>query len=308
MSSDSKLIYQHYGYKIQELIRSHESVEHQISLKNGRLVIDNSSDEEDYKTHYENGGPIEIVDILHDQLGPPSRVSNQNNVHNHGFNNFEKVPPSFWSREENVRKVDSAWLLKNVLLAMKYRLSKMEPMVKKKFNNSKNEQLLRFIEFGKKTSKKEITALMSDPRHQICCIFPRKHYLKFIAKGNLDIDNPYTIFNFMFVKQSHLKFVDHKFMKNHFNFKVDPHLRYCILELIDYEYVRSVKSATLKEIKGVEPITTRIDEDGNEVEIESEEEFDRNVGFGSDSEVNFDEQRLRLIYNNELYRRLCLSN
>ncbi|KAI5953213.1 EST3 [Candida jiufengensis] len=303
-TNSKKLLFQHYGYQIQTLIQQHEKLELNVQTSNNRLIIDNLSDEEDYKDNYE---PIQIIDVLNDQDSHSVKTVNPQQRGIQGFNNFEKQPLSFRSKEENIKKIESSWLLKQILLSIKFHNKKFEPVIKKNFNSQDQSICLRFIEFGKESSQKDITAIMSDQTHKICCIFPKKHLLNYISKGNIKFDNPFTILNFMLIKKSNLKFTNINFIKKHFKFDVDKNLKYCILEIIEFEYLHSVKSAITKKVKGDEPEYTRISSSGNEQEIESEEEFDPYTEFESDDESYFKIENLKLIYNNELYRRLCLN-
>ncbi|KAI5967314.1 hypothetical protein CANMA_003134 [Candida margitis] len=304
-----KLLYQKYGYEINKLIRDHEKFESKIELSDGFNVIDEEPDKQDYQ---------QLLLTQNKPQAPTIQGGKRKKSNNQGFRNFIKVSLSFRNREDSIKRQESSWLLKDTLKSIKHRSQKLDPFIKKWFTPSIKSQcfMLRFIEFGQTTppggggdGDGDITAIMSDATHKIAVIFPRKSIFQYLARGNLPFNDAYSINNYMLIRQAHLKFVSHEFMSTHFNLDLDKNVRYCVLQVLQFEFMYSVEYFLANRVEGAPPLEKVVNENGSQYEVYDQEDFDLGGGINSDWKSTgvpkFDKLGLKLIYNNEFYRKLC---
>lgn len=331
-----RLLYQKYGYDINKLIRTHEKHEsrnqHEDGVNNdGFIILNAKSDKLDYQRLFEASNK---------DIYASNNVSHKNNKskrrgnNDQGFRKFTKVSTSFRKLEEESakRSRETSWVLKDVLKYIKYRSQRLDPFITKWFtpkgitNTSTNGNgfLLRLVEFGEPTSNGDTTALLSDATHKLCVIFPRKTVFNYITNGGLQFQDAYSINNYIYITKANLKFVTHEFIKTHFGTKlnyIDTKVSYCVLQVLEFKLMYSVEYLLANRVAGAPPLEKVVNDNGSQYEVYDYEDFDVNGGAnggdggggnrggcgGAMGQVvpRFDKFALKLVYNNELYRKLC---
>lgn len=317
-----KLLYQKYGYDINKLIRTHEKYESKIdSIDTEFNIIDEESDKQDYRQLL-----IQNESETYFTKNSAKRSKKRNN--DQGFRNFTKVSKSFRNLEDSVKKQDTSWLLKDVLRYIKYRSTKLDPFIIKHFTpktpatTTAQSFILRIVEFGQPTSLGDITAILSDVTHKICVVFPSKSIFNYLASGGLPFTDAYSINNYLLITKSNLKFATHEFLRTHFNLDyVDPKIRYCVLRVLEFKFMYSVEYLLASRVEGAPPWEKVVNENGSQYEVYDHEDFDLGGGGsiaggvygggygsscgGGNGVPKFNRFALKLVYNNEFYRRLC---
>lgn len=339
-----KLLYQKYGYDINKLIRAHERLELNLA-ENGDdsdeyNIIDEKSDKLDYQLLIK-GNEGGVLDPVASKQGKTrAKRSRRRRRADQGFRNFTKVSRSFRDQEDSPKRLEtsSAWLLKDVLKYIKYRSTRLDPYITKYFTPKAiapssalppKSFVLRLVEFGDLTCKGDITAILSDATHKLCAIFPSKSIFDNIANnGALPLQDPYSINNYISISKSNLKFVLHEFIKSHFKSQlnyIDSKVRYCVLQVLEYKFMYSVEFLMSSRVEGAPPLEKIVNNNGSQYEVYDYEDFElsggggggvRNggggIGIGMDiggaggGLPKFDKTALKLVYNNEFYRKLCI--
>ena len=121
-----------------------------------------------------------------------------------------------------------------------------------------------------------------------------------------------------------MKFVTHEFIKTHFGTKlnyIDTKVSYCVLQVLEFKLMYSVEYLLANRVAGAPPLEKVVNDNGSQYEVYDYEDFDVNGGAnggdggggnrggcgGATGQVvpRFDKFALKLVYNNELYRKLC---
>ncbi|CAK9437797.1 uncharacterized protein LODBEIA_P21750 [Lodderomyces beijingensis] len=313
-SDSSKQLLALYGYEVRKLIEEHEKVECEIEAlrkeqgqNDGLMILWSDSDKRDY------------LNCIGDSKAPAPAHAQAQAPTSAGVQGFSKVKDcSFATREAELsnKRHDRSWLLRDVLFAIKYRSPRREPMIKRNFKpkDANTPYYLRFIEFGPRGATGDVHVIMSDQTHKMCCVFPRKAIQRHIARGKLKFDDMFAIYNFALIRKAHLKFAAGQYLRQYYDLeRVSSRLNYCVLEIWEFDYVCSVKGALVKRVPTsmVEDYKVTDEDDDNDNDNGSatveDEEFDVDESAVGEVELEFKQQDLKLVYNNDFYLRLCMS-
>lgn len=317
-----------YGHDVRKYIEAHEQLEAEFEEKrihDDFMILRNEADKRDYRQLVLRLDP-KILELFalsgQSEDAAVGGKSKRNFIGIQGFSKVKDCTLTTRELESLVKKHDHSWLLKDILLLIKRHPRLMEPMINRKFkpNNGKSTPFyLRILEFGERSSDGAINVVMGDQTHKVCCVFPRKTVLRHMSRGKLmmgmfGLDNGFVahaIYNFVLVKRARLRFEERSYIRDHFNLpKISSKLKYCVIEILDFEYVASVKAALQRKLpnfcsKDVKQNYNKALENAKQTDLESDEELEADEEPLPDAELDFDKHDCKYVYNIDLYVRYC---